>query len=70
MREPSEMITVLRMQNMVEIRKKKHLFRDQIIFGKKKSSFGALGVESPHGGAITTEFSISQVMISQALHPS
>ena len=36
MREPSEMITVLRMQNMVEIRKKKHIFRDQITFWKKK----------------------------------
>ena len=53
MRKPLEMITALRMQNMVEIRKKNICFVTKSLFGKKiKSSFGALGVESPHGGAI------------------
>ena len=53
MRKPLEMITNLRMQNMVEIHKKNNLFRDQITFSKiLKKNVGALGVESPHGGAI------------------
>ena len=51
MRKPVKMITNLRMQNIMEIRKENNLFRDQnhvfnFVF------FGALGVESPHGGAI------------------
>ena len=53
MRKTLEMITVLRMQNMVDIRKKNTYFVTKSLFVKKKrSSFGALGVESPHGGAI------------------
>ena len=56
MREPLEMITVLRMQNMVEIRKKNTCFVTKSLFGKKlKSSFGALGLENPHGEAIMSE---------------
>jgi len=34
MREPLEMITVLRMQNMVEIRKKNTYFVTESLFGK------------------------------------
>ena len=55
MRKPLEMITNLRMQNILEIHKKNNLVRDQITFSKKKIKkkiVGALGVESPHGGAI------------------
>ena len=53
MRKPLEMITNLRMQNIMEIRKKNNLFRDQSLFQKYfKKNVGALGVESPHGGAI------------------
>ena len=38
---------------MVEIHKKNNLFRDQITFSKiLKKIVGALGIESPHGGAI------------------
>jgi len=56
MRKPLEMITNLRMQNIMEIRKKNNLLRDQITFWKKiKSYFGALGLKSPHGGAIMSE---------------
>ena len=53
MREPLEIVTASRIQNMVEIRKKNTYFVTKLlfrIFGN--SSFGALGVESPHGGAI------------------
>jgi hypothetical protein len=53
MREPSEMITVSRMQNMVDIRKKNTCFVTILLFQfLGKSSFGALGDESPHGRAI------------------
>ena len=45
MGEPSEMVAASRMQNMVHIRKKKHLFRDQHVF--VVFTFRALGVESP-----------------------
>ena len=44
MREPSEMVTVSRMQNMVDIRKKNTCFVTILLF---KSSSGALGVQSP-----------------------
>ena len=48
MREPLEIVTASLLQNMVQTRKKKHLFRDQITFLKSwKSYFGALGAESP-----------------------
>ena len=53
MREPLEMITASRMQNIVQIRKKSTYFVTKLFFGSfGKSSFGALGVESPHGRAI------------------
>ena len=52
MRKTLEMITVLRMQNMVEIRKKKQLFRDQIIFLKinKKVLLGLSALKAPTVG--------------------
>ena len=53
MREPLEMVTASRMQNMVEIRKKNTCFVAILLFRNVwKSSFGALCVESPHGLAI------------------
>ena len=39
MREPSEMITVSRMQNMVEIRKKNTYFVTKSFFKKNKKFF-------------------------------
>ena len=51
MRDPSEMYTASRMQNMVHIGKKKRLVRDQSLF-HLFFTFRALGVESPSGGAI------------------
>ena len=55
MREPLEMVTVSRMQKMVEIRKKNTYFVTILLFLKFWKKFsGALGVESPHGGAIKT----------------
>ena len=51
--EPLEMATASRMQDMVEIRKKNKCFVTKLFFDFfGKSSFGALGVESPHGGAM------------------
>ena len=53
MREPLEFFTASLMQNMVLIRKKNTYFVIKLLlkmFGK--NYFGALGVESPHGGAI------------------
>ena len=53
MREPLEIVTASRMQNMVEIRKKNTCFVTKLFWGiLGKSSFGALGVQSPNGGAI------------------
>ena len=52
MLETLEMVKASRMQNMVEIRKKNTSFVTKS-FSIKKTYFGALGVESPHGGAIT-----------------
>ena len=61
MRKPLEMITNLRMQNIMEIRKKNNLFRDQITFSEilKNKFWGTLGVESPHGGAIMQPSNVS-----------
>ena len=53
MREPLEMVTASLMQNIVQIRKKNTYFATKpflLKFGE--SSFGAPGVESPHGGAM------------------
>ena len=53
MRESLEMVTASRMQDMVQIREKNTCFVTILLFRNfRKSSFGALGVESPHGGAI------------------
>ena len=53
MREQLEIVTASRMQNMVEIRKNNIYFVTILLFlNFGKSSFGSLGVESPHGGAI------------------
>ena len=52
MRKPWEMHTASRMQNIVQIRKKKTLLRDQLNKQAWNNCFGALGVESPHGGAM------------------
>ena len=47
------MVTASLMQNMVQIRKKNTYFVIKLLWGELgKSSFGALGVESPPGGAI------------------
>ena len=51
--EPLEIFTALLMQTMVQIRKKNTYFVTRLLFWNVgKSSFGALGVESPHGWAI------------------
>ena len=53
-----EMATDSPMQNMVQVRQEKAL-RDQIIFlAFWKKGIGALGVESPHGGAMRMHKSI------------
>ena len=53
MREPLEAVTASLMQNMVQIRKKNNYFMAILLFViLGKSSFGALGVESPHVGAM------------------
>ena len=53
MREPLEMVAASLMQDMVQIRKENTYFVTNLIFrNSRESSFGALGVESPHGGAI------------------
>ena len=53
MRETLEMVTASRMQNMVDICKKNTCFATILLFRFfRKSYFWALGVESPHGGAI------------------
>ena len=52
MRKPSEMYIASRMQNMVQVCKKNAYFVTNLVLHFKKCSFGALGVESPNGGAI------------------
>ena len=53
MLEPLGMYTASCMQSMVQIRKKNTYFVTNLLFGLFwKSCFGALGVESPRGGAI------------------
>ena len=71
MRKPLEIITVLRMQNIMEIHKKNICFVTKSLFGKKiKSSFGALGLKSPHGGAIMSEATQkgSWLVVDQCAH--
>ena len=51
--ETLEMHTASRMQDMVQNRKENACFATNFFFlNFRKRSFGALGVESPHGGAI------------------
>ena len=52
MRKPLEMITNLRMQNIMEIRKKNNLFHDQITFSKifKKFFLGLAVLRAPTVG--------------------
>ena len=52
MREPLEMITASRMQNMVQIREKNLISSPKSVFVFYFVTFTALGVESPRGGAI------------------
>ena len=50
---PLEIYVASRMQNMVHIRKRNTYFVTNLLFRMFwKSSLGALGVESPYGGAI------------------
>ena len=54
MREPWEIYTASRMQNMMQIREKNFYFVTKIIFRNFVIfTLGALGVESPRGGAMT-----------------
>ena len=48
MREPLEKVTASLMQNLMQIRKK----NTYIVINSLFQFFGALGVESPHGGAM------------------
>ena len=60
MQESLEMVTASRMQNMVEIRKKNTCFLTILFFRICwKSSFGALGVESPYGGDMEVEDAVT-----------
>ena len=53
MRERLEMFTATLMQNMVQIRKRNTYFVTELFFRIfEKSSFVALEVEKPHGGAM------------------
>ena len=54
MRETLEMVTVSLMQDMVHIRKKAIYFATKLLLETFEKYFGALGVESPHGGAINS----------------
>ena len=57
MREPWEMYAASRMQNMAQIRKSNAYSETNIAFSFffVVFTFEALGVESPHGGAITDQ---------------
>ena len=64
MRKTLEMYTASRMRNMVQLRKKNACFVTSLPFLKLlKSSFWALGVESPHGGAIQFRCIITSLFI-------
>ena len=53
MRKPSEIVVASRMQHMVQIRARMLVSRQNYIIDFVcNNSFGALGVEGPHGGAI------------------
>ena len=63
MREPLEMFTASRLQDMVQIRKKNTYSVTKLLFWNfATSSFGALGVESPHDGAILTTNATQKVV--------
>ena len=54
MREPLEMVTSSLMQNMMQIRKKNIYFLTKLLLKKfGKSSFEALGAESPTVGPLS-----------------
>ena len=55
MRKPSEMYVAPRMQNMVQIHAHNACFASKLDFASFccNNSFGALGVESPDGGAMS-----------------
>ena len=52
MRKLFEMYTASRMQNMVQIRKKTSISWQTYFLKYLEKYFDALGVESPHGGAM------------------
>ena len=57
--EPLEIVTASLMQNIVQIPTKNAYFVTKLLFRNVgKSYLGALGVESPHGGAIYMACSI------------
>ena len=68
MRKTSEMITVSRMQNMVEIHKKNTYFVTKSLFKKLKSSFGALGVESPPRWGHVKAFQLANALSKRAVN--
>ena len=62
MREPLVMVTASLMQNMMQIYKKDAYFVTKLFWGNFGiNSLGALGVKSPHGGAIRSRVSCSLV---------
>ena len=72
MRETLEMHTAARMQNMAQIRNKNIYSVTKLLFVLfSKSSLGALGVESPHGGVIFTQkiIGISLFLFYSAIEP-
>ena len=59
--KPLEMHAASRMRNIVQIRKTNAYFVTTYFFLFCKSVFGALGVESPHGGAIGVEQALRRI---------
>ena len=75
MRAQLEMVTASLMQNMVQIRKNNTYFVTKLLFKKCwKKLFGALGVESRHGGAIVPQdlnaFSVYDWDLREVLYSS
>ena len=64
MREPSEMHTASRMQNLVQIRAQNAYFVTKVFVRFVFVTFRALGVESPRGGAIPYSAKHSQYTIN------
>ena len=58
------------MQNIVQIRKENTYFATNLFFENLKSSFGALGVESPQGGAMDRpDINKVKVMLKARVNP-